>query len=148
MTVFGFKNNSRMADLKAFRKAFDQSRNRSFSDKFKKDIVRRVEKNELTVSEVAIEFEVSRTSVYKWVYKYSNLYKKGLKQIIEPMSSTKKIKDLQSRIKELEQIVGQKQIKLDYFEKLIEISESDYNIDILKKKDSKHSSGSGKIVKK
>ena len=64
------------------------------------------------------------------------------------MSSTKKIKDLQSRIKELEQIVGQKQIKLDYFEKLIEISESDYNIDILKKKDSKHSSGSGKIVKK
>lgn len=137
-----------MADLKAFRKAFDQSRNRSFSDKFKKDIVRRVEKNELTVSEVAIEFEVSRTSVYKWVYKYSNLYKKGLKQVIEPMSSTKKIKDLQSRIKELEQIVGQKQIKLDYFEKLIEISESDYNIDILKKKDSKHSSGSGKIVKK
>lgn len=137
-----------MADLKAFRKAFDQSRNRSFSDKFKKDIVRRVEKNELTVSEVAIEFEVSRTSVYKWVYKYSNLYKKGLKQVIEPMSSTKKIKDLQSRIKELEQIVGQKQIKLDYFEKLIEISESDYNIDILKKKDSKRSSGSGKIVKK
>jgi transposase len=148
MTVFGVKNNSRMADLKAFRKAFDQSRNRSFSDKFKKDIVRRVEKNELTVSEVAIEFEVSRTSVYKWVYKYSNLYKKGLKQVIEPMSSTKKIKDLQSRIKELEQIVGQKQIKLDYFEKLIEISESDYNIDIIKKKDSKPSSGSGKTVKK
>jgi len=148
MTVFGFKNNSRMANLKAFRKTFNQSRNRSFSDKFKKDIVRRVEKNELTVSEVAIEFEVSRTSVYKWVYKYSNLYKKGLKQVIEPMSSTKKIKDLQSRIKELEQIVGQKQIKLDYFEKLIEISESDYNIDILKKKDSKHSSGSGKTAKK
>ncbi len=147
MTVFGVKNNSRMADLKAFRKAFDQSRNRSFSDKFKKDIVRRVEKNELTVSEVAIEFEVSRTSVYKWVYKYSNLYKKGLKQVIEPMSSTKKIKDLQSRIKELEQIVGQKQIKLDYFEKLIEISESDYNIDIIKKKGSKPSSGSGKTVK-
>lgn len=148
MTVFGFKNNSRMTNLKAFRKTFEQSRNRSFSDKFKRDIVRRVERNELTVSEVAIEFEVSRTSVYKWVYKYSNLYKKGLKQVIEPMSSTKKIKDLQSRIKELEQIVGQKQIKLDYFEKLIEISESDYNIDILKKKDSKRSSGSGKTVKK
>jgi len=137
-----------MANLTAFRKSFDQKRNRSFSDKFKKDIVRRVERNELTVSEVSVEFEVSRTSVYNWVYKYSNLYKKGLKQVIEPMSSSKKIKDLQSRIKELEQIVGQKQIKLDYFEKLIEISEADYNIDILKKKDSKHSSGSGKTVKK
>ena len=137
-----------MADLKTYRKTFDQSFNRSFSDKFKKDIVRKVERNELTVSEVAKDYEVCRSSVYNWVYKYSNLYKKGLKQVIEPMSSSKKIKDLQSRIKELEQIVGQKQIKLDYFEKLIEISESDYNIDIIKKKDSKPSSGSGKTGKR
>ena len=137
-----------MADLKTYRKTFDQSFNRSFSDKFKKDIVRKIERNELTVSEVAIDYEISRSSVYNWVYKYSNLYKKGFKQVIEPMSSSKKLKDLQSRIKELEQIVGQKQIKLDYFEKLIEISEKDYNIDIIKKKDSKPSSGSGKIAKK
>lgn len=137
-----------MADLKTFKKTFDQSRIRSFSDKFKREIVRKIEKNELSISEVSNDYEVSRTSVYKWVYKYSNLYKKGVKQVIEPMSSSKKIKDLQSRIKELEQIVGQKQIKLDYFEKLIEISEKDYNIDIIKKKDSKHSSGSGKTGKK
>lgn len=142
------KTNSKMADLKTFKKTFDQSRIRSFSDKFKREIVRKIEKNELSISEVSNDYEVSRTSVYKWVYKYSNLYKKGVKQVIEPMSSSKKIKDLQSRIKELEQIVGQKQIKLDYFEKLIEISEKDYNIDIIKKKDSKHSSGSGKTGKK
>ena len=81
-----------MADLKTYRKTFDQSFNRSFSDKFKKDIVRKVERNELTVSEVAIDYEVSRSSVYNWVYKFSNLYKKGLKQVIEPMSSSKKSK--------------------------------------------------------
>lgn len=137
-----------MADLKTYRKTFDQSFNRSFSDKFKKDIVRKVERNELTVSEVAMDYEISRSSVYNWVYKYSNLYKKGLKQVIEPMSRSNKIKDLQSRIKELEQIVGQKQIQLDYFKKLIEISENDYNIDIIKKKDSRPSSGSGKTGKK
>lgn len=142
------KTNSKMADLKTYRKTFDQSFNRSFSDKFKKDIVRKVERNELTVSEVAMDYEISRSSVYNWVYKYSNLYKKGLKQVIEPMSRSNKIKDLQSRIKELEQIVGQKQIQLDYFKKLIEISENDYNIDIIKKKDSRPSSGSGKTGKK
>ena len=143
-----YKFNTKMAKIGEYKKTFDQRRVRYFGEKFKKDVVRKIERNELSVLEVSILYEVSRTSVYKWVYKYSNLYKKGLKQVIEPMSSTKKIKDLQSRIKELEQIVGQKQIKLDYFEKLIEISESDYNIDILKKKDSKPSSGSGKTVKK
>jgi transposase-like protein len=121
--------------------------NRHFGEKFKKDIVSRIECNEFSVQEVSSLYSVTRTSVYKWIYKYSILYKKGYKQIIEPMSSTKKIKDLQNRIKELEQVVGQKQIKLDYLEKLIEISETDLGIDIVKKKNSKPSSGSGKTGK-
>jgi len=121
--------------------------NRHFGSKFKKDIVSRIERNEFSVQEVSSLYSVSRTSIYKWIYKYSILYKKGYKQIIEPMSSTKKIKGLQNRIKELEQVVGQKQIKLDYLEKLIEISETDLGIDILKKKNSKPSSGSGKTGK-
>jgi transposase-like protein len=121
--------------------------NRHFGSKFKKDIVNSIERNEFSVQEVSSLYSVSRTSVYKWIYKYSILYKKGYKQIIEPMSSTKKIKELQNRIKELEQVVGQKQIKLDYLEKLIEISETDLGIDIVKKKNSKPSSGSGKTEK-
>jgi len=121
--------------------------NRHFGEKFKKDIVSRIELNEFSVQEVSSLYSVSRTSIYNWIYKYSILYKKGYKQIIEPMSSTKKIKDLQNRIKELEQVVGQKQIKLDYLEKLIEISETDLGIDIVKKKNSKPSSGSGKTEK-
>jgi len=137
-----------MANLKEYKKTFKQSHVRYFGEKFKKDIVRKVERNELIVSEVSTLYNVSRSSVYKWVYKYSKLYQKGYKQIIEPMSSSKKIKDLQNRIKELEQIVGQKQIKLDFFEKLIEIAEQDYNIDIVKKNASKRSSGSGRTGKK
>ena len=137
-----------MAKFGKYKKTFDQRRVRYFGEKFKKDVVRKIERNELSVLEVSILYEVSRTSVYKWVYKYSKLYQKGYKQFIEPMSSTKKIKDLQTRIKDLERIVGQKQIKLDYLEKLIEISEKDYDIDIIKKKGSKPSSGSGKTGKR
>ena len=137
-----------MAKLNDFKKTFDQRRLRTFGVKFKKDIVRKIERNQFSVSEVSSLYDVSTTSVYNWVYKYSILYQKGYRQIIEPMSSSKKIKDLQSRIKDLEQIVGQKQIKLDYLEKLIEISEKDYDIDIVKKKGSKRSSGSGKTDKR
>jgi len=121
--------------------------NRHFGSKFKKDIVKSIEGNEFSVQEVSSLYCVSKTSIYKWIYKYSILYKKGYKQIIEPMSSTKKIKDLQNRIKELEQVVGQKQIKLDYLEKLIELSERDLGIAILKKKNFKPSCGSGKTGK-
>ena len=137
-----------MAKLNDFKKTFDRSRLRTFGEKFKKDIVRKIERNQFSVSEVSSLYDVSTTSVYNWVYKYSILYQKGYRQIIEPMSSSKKIKDLQTRIKDLEQIVGQKQIKLDYLEKLIEISEKDYDIDIVKKKGSKRSSGSGKTDKR
>ena len=137
-----------MAKLSEYKKTFDQRRIRYFGVKFKKDIVKKIERNEFSVSEVSSLYDISKSSVYNWVYKYSILYQKGYRQIIEPMSSSKKIKDLQTRIKDLEQIVGQKQIKLDYLEKLIEISEKDYDIDIVKKKGSKRSSGSGKTDKR
>jgi len=136
-----------MAKSEEFKKSFDQRRTRSFGEKFKKDIVKRVENNEYSVREVSDLYGVSVTSVYNWVYKYSILYQKGYRQIVEPMSSTKKVKELQTRIKELEQAVGQKQMKVDFLEKLIEIAENDLGVDIKKKADSKPRSGSGNTAR-
>jgi len=136
-----------MTKNKLSKKTFDIRRNRHFGEKFKKDIVKSIEQNKFTVGEVSELYKVSRTSVYKWVYKYSVLYQKGYRQIVEPMSSNKKVKELQSKIKELEQIIGQKQVMLDFMEKLIELSETEYGIDILKKNGSAHKSISGKTEK-
>ena len=47
-------------------------------------------------------------------------------------SSTKKLKDYQQRIDELERIVGQKQLKIDYLQKLFELAESDLGFDLKK----------------
>jgi transposase-like protein len=137
-----------MANLEGFKKSFDKRMSRNFGEKFKKDVVKRIEDNEFSVREVSDLYDVSTTAVYKWVYKYSILYQKGYKQIIEPMSSTKKVKQLQGRIKELEQAVGQKQMKVDFLEKLIELSEEELGIDIKKKAGSKPKSGSGSTAKK
>ena len=136
-----------MAKLEKLKKSFDQRRTRSFGEKFKKDIVKRVENNEYSVQEVSDLYGVSITSVYNWVYKYSILYQKGYRQVVEPMSSTKKVKELQARIKELEQAVGQKQRKVDFLEKLIEIAENDLGVDIKKKADSKPRFGSGNTAR-
>jgi transposase len=115
--------------------------NRSFSEEFKKEKVRELERNISSVSDICKTYTVSRTSVYRWIYKYSAMAKKQVKQIVEAKSDTRKIRALEERIKELERIVGQKQLLLEFNEKMIEIAEATYGVDIKKKVGSKLSSG-------
>jgi transposase-like protein len=106
---------------------------RSFSEEFKKGKVRELERNLSSISDICRTYSVSRTSVYKWIYKYSVMAKKQVKQVVEAKSDTQKIRALEHRIKELERIIGQKQLLLEFKDKMIEIAESDYNVDIKKK---------------
>lgn len=115
---------------------------RYFSEEFKKLKVKELERNLVTISDLCKAYEVSRTSVYRWVYKYSVMTKKDVKQIVEAKSDTQKIKMLEDRIKELERIVGQKQIQLEFKDKMIEIAESTYGVDIKKKLNTPPWSGS------
>lgn len=137
-----------MANLEGFKKSFGNRVTRNFGEKFKKDIVGRIDNNEYSVRDVSELYSVSTTAVYKWVYKYSILYQKGYRQIVEPMSSTKKVKELQARIRELERAVGQKQMKVDFLEKLIEIADNELGIDIKKKAGSPPRSGSGSTARR
>jgi transposase-like protein len=125
--------------------------NRYFSDEFKKKKVKEFENNLTSVADICRTYSVSRTSVYRWIYKYSVMAKKQVKQVVEAKSDTKKIKALEDRIKELERVVGQKQLLLEFKDKMIEIAESTYGIDIKKKVNSKLLSGTtstGKNTKK
>jgi transposase-like protein len=120
---------------------------RCFSESFKKGKVREIERNLTSVRIVSNEYEVSIAAVYKWLNKYSLFRKRQVRQIIEPMSDSEKIKELRAKIQELERIVGQKQIELEFKEKMIEIAEQMYSVDIKKKLGSKLSNGSGSTGK-
>ena len=117
--------------------------NRYFSEGFKRQIVSDIEKNIVIISEVCREYQVSHTAVYKWLYKYSLMRKKGIKQVVEAESDTRKLLQLKERIKELERIIGQKQLMIDFQDKMIEIAEEEYKIEIKKKLNSSLYSGSG-----
>jgi transposase len=122
---------------------------RSFNEEFKKKKIRELERNITSVSDICKTYSVSRSAVYKWIYKYSGMAKKQLKQVVEAKSDTQKIKALEDRIKELERIVGQKQLLLEFKDKMIEIAEATYNVDIKKKVGSRLSPGTtstGKIT--
>ena len=125
-----------------FNEVLRSRRNRYFSEEIKKKIVRDLERNYQSINDVCKAYQVSRTSVYRWIYKYSVMAKKSQKQIIEAKSDTKRIKQLEERIKELERLVGQKQILIEFKDKMIEIAEETYGVDIKKKVGSKLCSGS------
>lgn len=59
------------------------------------------------------------------------------------MSDTRKIQDLKARIRELEQMLGQKQFEIEFKSKMIAIAEEVYDIDIKKKLGSKPLPGFG-----
>jgi transposase len=116
--------------------------NRYFSEDFKIKRVREIENNLVSIADICKTHYVSRTSVYRWIYKYSAMAKREEKQVVESKSDTRKIQLLEERIKELERALGQKQMMLDIKDKMIEIAEKTYDIDIKKKLASKASSGS------
>ena len=137
-----------MANLKEYEKLTVKERqNRYFSEDFRRKKVSEIERNLIGVSQLCREYQVSKTAVYKWIYKYSVMRKKGLKQVVETKSDSKKIQEMRDQIRELERIVGEKQIKLDFQEKMIELAEQEYKVDIKKKFSGKRSSATGPIDK-
>jgi len=121
---------------------------RAFSEEFKKIRVHDYESGKFTVSEVGRLFGISHQLLYRWIYKYSTYNKKRVKVVEMNESSTKKLKDMELRIRELEQIVGQKQLKIDYLEKMIELASKELDIDIKKNSGTLPSHGLSKTSKK
>jgi len=116
---------------------------RYFSEDFKRKKVEEIDKRITSISDICKEYDVSNTAVYRWVYKYSLMRKKGVKMVVEAQSDTAKIKALKEHIKELEQLLGQKQFEVDFMEKQMEIASEDYGVDFKKKPSGPASSGSG-----
>lgn len=125
-----------------------ERRRRIFSEDFKKQKVREIEMKMTTITVVSKTYQVRCSNVRKWVEKYSSNYKKGVRLVVEMESETQKLLALQQKIAELERVVGQKQIIIDFQAKMIELAEATYGVDIKKKFDSAPSSTSGNTEKK
>lgn len=118
---------------------------RTFSEELKRKVVRDIEQSKANIAQVCREFGVSHVSVYKWLNKYSSYLKKGAKLVVELNSEGYRSKELENKLKELEAVVGRKQMEIDFLEKIIEIANEELEIDIKKKLYTKRSTGSGSI---
>ena len=120
---------------------------RKFSEEFKLKIVKEYESGEFSVLEMTKMYDISAQVIYRWIYKYSKYNKQSIQVVKMKDSQAHKMKQLEARIKELEQAVGQKQMNIDYLEKMIDLAKEHYDIDIKKNSNTLHCGGSKNIKK-
>jgi len=122
-----------MATRDQFKMTTAERRRRHFSDSFKIQKVRELETGKTKVSELCKQYEVSATNIYRWLNKFGSMKDKKERLIVETDSDTKQLLSLKKKIAELEQIVGQKQILIEFKDKMIDLAEEAYGVDIKKK---------------
>ncbi len=105
---------------------------RKFSEDFKLKIVHDYESGQYSIAELGKIYDIAKPVIYRWIYKYSAYNKKSIQVVEMKDSQFEKIKRMEARIKELERAVGQKQMNIDYLEKMIELANEHYDIDIKK----------------
>jgi len=110
---------------------------RIFSDTFKRQKVKELDQGLYSVRELSKLYDVSVQSIYRWLHKYSLNHQKGVIQVVQMESEAHKNKALLERLGELERIIGQKQLQIDYLEQLVQISSAELKVDLKKNFDTK-----------
>ena len=136
-----------MANREQFKLSRTERHSRSFSDSFKLQKVREIETGKSTVSDICKQYEVSGTSIYRWLDQFGLKKNKKERLIVETQSDTRELLALKKKVAELERIVGQKQILIDFKDKMIEIAEEMYGVDIKKKFSTQQQNTSGDTEK-
>lgn len=122
-----------MANREQIKLSLTERQRRKFSSNFKKEKVREIELGHSKVSDICKAYQVSDTSVYRWIEKFGSQKYKPERTIVESKSDTKKLLELQKKVAELERLIGQKQITIDFQEKMLDLAEQYYQVDIKKK---------------
>lgn len=118
-------------------------RRRKFTEEFKKSCVRDFERGKLTVLQMSKNYDIHDVLIYRWIRKYSVYSQKGFQVVVEKKSLSKKNKELRDRIAALEATLGRKQMEIEYFQKLVELSSEELEVDLKKKVDTVLLNGSG-----
>jgi transposase len=105
---------------------------RCFSEEFKKSKVKELVEKQITVSRLSKLLGVTRTAIYNWLYQYSPNHQRKTTLVVQMESESYKTQRLQQKVAELERIIGQKQLEIDFLNKLLEIGSEEIGYDLKK----------------
>ncbi len=105
---------------------------RIFSEDIKKKAVKDLTGKRTTIKALVNEHQISHQTVYRWLYKYSPYHEQKCTLVVQMKSEEIKNSELQKRIAGLERVVGQKQLEIDFLNKLLEVGSSELGFDLKK----------------
>jgi transposase-like protein len=101
---------------------------RVFSEEMKKQIVIRIETEEMTVSDASKYYEVSDVSIYKWVKIYG-VKKRQEVVVVEANSDYLKSKSLAKEVGDYQRLVGRQQIRIEFLEEKLNLFYEHFGVD-------------------
>lgn len=114
---------------------------RIFSEELKKKAVKDLVGRRTTIRSLMAEHQISATTVYRWLYKYSPQHEQQCTLVVQMKSEEAKNHELQQRIAVLERTIGQKQLEIDFLNKLLQIGSGELGFDLKKSFSAKPSNG-------
>lgn len=129
--------------MKKINQKLELRANRCFSEQFKKSKVKELVAKQVTVTQLSRLYGITRTAVYKWLYRYSADYERKSTLVVQMESESYKTERLQQRVAELERTIGQKQLEIDFLTKLLELASEEIGYDVKKNFSLKLSNGTG-----
>lgn len=137
-----------MATRENFNLTLFERRRRTFSEDFKRKKVQDLSLGLITIAQLSRDYQVTRNTIYRWIESYgSKSGEKPVRLVVEMDSDSKKFKQLQIKIADLERQLGQKQVLLDFQQKMLEMVEAEFGADYKKKLLKTLSFGSGETEK-
>tara|TARA_R110002050_G_C8882873_1_gene508956 strand:+ start:60 stop:416 length:357 start_codon:yes stop_codon:yes gene_type:complete len=109
-----------------------KNQNRRFSEAFRKEKVKLIDEGKISVRGISKLYEVSDTAVYNWINKFSTK-KRDERIVVEKVSESRKTEELFRKVRDLEQVLGRKQMEIEYFKEVIQITNETLGEDIEKK---------------
>jgi transposase-like protein len=105
---------------------------RTFSESFKRAKVTEIDSGKIKISDIVRIYGVGDNSVRKWVKKYSISPQTNTRMVIELESESLKTEQLAKKVAELERVIGQKQLEIDFLNTLVTVSSEEVGIDLRK----------------
>lgn len=120
---------------------FQVKERRIFSEDVKKRAIKDLTSRRTTIKALMAEHQISGNTVYRWLYQYSPYHEQKCTLVVQMKSEATKNSELQQRVAELERIVGQKQLEIDFLNKLLEVGSGELGFDLKKSFSSAPSNG-------
>ena len=116
---------------------------RTFSEAFKRAKVAEIDAGKIKIADIVRIYGVRDHNVRKWIKKYSILPQTHTRMVVELESESLKTEQLAKKVAELERVIGQKQLEIDFLNTLVTVSSQEVGIDLRKVFFTKHSTDLG-----